>query len=83
MANMPVMEISNNLHPVHYQDLQNSGLSDETIREAKIYSLRPADIPKKLGWNGQGIESLLAFPYPGCDDFDQNSIKTIDSIKEG
>ncbi|MCX5803485.1 MAG: DUF3854 domain-containing protein [Proteobacteria bacterium] len=64
--------IQSSLHPLHHQNLQrDSGLSDKTIQEAKIYSVRPSDIPKKLGWNGQGIQSLLAFPYPGCDGFER------------
>jgi hypothetical protein len=28
--------MSNNLHPLHYEDLQKSGLSDETIDKAGI-----------------------------------------------
>jgi hypothetical protein len=47
--------------------LQQSGLTDETIRAAGLYTVPPDDIGKKLGGNDSGILSLLAFPYPGCE----------------
>lgn len=59
------------LHPDHIQDLRKSGLSDEMIQEAKIYSVPPKDINKKLGFNDLKIESVLCFPYPGCDGFER------------
>lgn len=59
------------LHPDHLDDLRRSGLSDETIRAAGVYTLRPADIGKKLGGGDVGVASLLAFPYPGCDGFER------------
>ncbi|TSA08383.1 MAG: DUF3854 domain-containing protein [Deltaproteobacteria bacterium] len=55
------------LHPDHLEDLRQSGLSDETIRAAGIYTITPGDIGKKLGGNDYGILTLLAFPYPGCE----------------
>lgn len=58
------------LHPDHLANLQKSGLSDETIQSAGIYSLRPCDINKKLGFNDSRIESVMAFPYPGGDGFE-------------
>jgi len=59
-------------HPDHLADLQKkSGLSDDTIRESAIYSVTPADINRKLGFNDPRIESVLAFPYPGCDGFER------------
>lgn len=67
-------DVTFHLHPDHLKDLRKSGLSDETIREAGIYSVRPADINKKLGpgfpYPGK-IDSLLAFPYPGTDGFER------------
>ncbi len=60
---------TNNLHPDHLKDLKKSGLSNQTIQEAGFYSVPPCDISKKLGFNSPKIESLLAFPYPGCDGF--------------
>jgi hypothetical protein len=59
------------LHPAHLADLRKSGLSDETIGEARIYSVTPRDINKKLGFNDPRIESIMAFPYPGCDGFER------------
>jgi hypothetical protein len=53
-----------NLHPLHYADLQKSGLSDETIESAGIHTILPAQINKIFGW-AISIDSLLAFPYKG------------------
>lgn len=47
----------------HLADLRKSGLADSTIEKAGIYSVRPADIAEKLGYDSPKIESLLAFPY--------------------
>lgn len=54
-----------NLHPDHLINLQKeSGLTDETITAAKIYSVPPRDFSKILGKGyANKIESLLAFPY--------------------
>jgi hypothetical protein len=62
------------LHPNHLVDLRKSGLSNETIREAGIYSVRPGDIAKKLGFNDPKIESVMAIPYPGCNGFERYKI---------
>jgi len=56
------------LHPDHLADLRMSGLSDETIRAAGVYSLRPRDIA--LFFNLRRgvpveIETALCFPYQG------------------
>lgn len=50
-------------HPDHWADLQKSGLSDEIIQSAGLYSVRPTDIPRILGFNPQKVDSALAFPY--------------------
>jgi len=55
-----------NLHPEHLADLHKSGLSDETIDKACIYTVLPGQINKIMGWNAP-VSSLLAFPYPGTD----------------
>jgi len=54
-------------HPDHLADMQKSGLNDDTIEVMGVYSVRPNDIPKQLGWNPEKVESLLAFPYPGLN----------------
>jgi hypothetical protein len=59
------------LHPDHLADLRKSGLSDDTIQEAGIYSVPPRDINKRLGFKDSRIESVIAFPYPGCDGFER------------
>jgi len=62
------------LHPDHLTDLRKSGLSDETIRQANIYSVPPRDINKKLGPgfpHTEKINSLMTFPYPGADGFER------------
>jgi len=55
----------------HLADLQQSGLTDETILAAGIYTVRPSDIGKKVGGNDDGIVSMLAFPYPGCEAYER------------
>src|SRR4030095_2096200 len=55
-------------HADHLADLQASGLSDETIRAAGVYSIRPRDI--KLFFSARKrvppkIETALCFPYQG------------------
>ena len=59
------------LHPLHLKDLCKSGLTDETIQAAKIYSVPPHDISKKLGGRFPKVESLLAFPYPGANGYER------------
>ncbi|MGA2465525.1 MAG: DUF3854 domain-containing protein [Thermodesulfobacteriota bacterium] len=60
-------DVSLDLHlsPSHLEDLRKSGLNDNTIKEAGIYSVRPGDISKIF--NHPRVESTLAFPYPGTD----------------
>jgi hypothetical protein len=53
------------LHPDHLEDLRRSGLSDDTIARARLYSVRPNDIAKIA--TDPRITSLLAFPY--TDEF--------------
>jgi hypothetical protein len=48
-------------HPEHLGDLRKSGLSDETIEQAGLYSVRPNDIKKVTGL--AKVESMLAIPY--------------------
>ena len=66
MKSREVNEHSLKLHPDHLADLRKkSGLSDGSIRDAKIYSVPPRDISKIF--NHPKVESMLAFPYPGTD----------------
>lgn len=62
------------LHPAHLEDLRKSELSDETIKQAGIYSVPPGDINKKLGPgfpHPSKINSLMAFLYPGTNGFER------------
>jgi len=52
-------------------DLRKSGLTNETIKGAGIYTVPPDEIDKKLGGLANGVVSALAFPYPGCNDFER------------
>jgi hypothetical protein len=58
------------LHPEHLADLRKSGLSDDTIKAAGVYSLRPRDISHffnlRRGVPAE-IETALCFPYPPGD----------------
>jgi len=56
-----------NFDPQHFADLQRSGLNDEMIKAMAVYSARPADIPKLIGWNPEEVKSALVFPYFGPD----------------
>jgi len=46
----------------HLADLKKSGLSDETIQKAALYSVRPSELKRF-----PTVQSGLAFPYPGRD----------------
>lgn len=56
-------------HPEHLADLAKSGLSEETITALGIYSARPQDIPRLVGFEAPGVTSALVFPYPGEEGF--------------
>jgi hypothetical protein len=68
---VPSGDLALHLHPDHLPDLRASGLSDETIRAARVYSLRPCDIAQFFGRGGvpSEIESALCFPYHPAADF--------------
>jgi hypothetical protein len=55
-------------HPEHLKDLRASGLNDETIKAAGVYSFRPSDIAH-LFFSRKGvppaINSALCLPYQG------------------
>lgn len=61
------------LHPDHLADLRRSGLTDETIATVGIYSVSPREkeFERRLGTNANGIDSLLAFPYPECEGYER------------
>lgn len=60
-----------NLHSEHLADLRESGLSDNTINESGIYTVRPGDINRKLGRNDSRVNTLMAIPYPECNGFER------------
>lgn len=62
MTDNPFTHLSNE----HYEDLRKSGLSDETILESGIKSLRPADIDKTIGYPTHA-KSAYEIPYPETD----------------
>ena len=56
------------LHPDHVADLRASGLTDDTIRAAGVYSIRPRDIALFFSARKgvpSSIETALCFPYQG------------------
>ena len=63
-------DVTLHFHPDHLADLRKSGLTDETIRAAGAYSLRPADMAHFFNLR-RGvpvkIESALCFPYQRGD----------------
>lgn len=52
-----------NLAPGHYKDLQKSGLSDSTIKNAGIKSVPPGQINKKFGFSIPGLVSMYEIPF--------------------
>ncbi len=57
-----------NLAPLHLADLRKSGLKEETILEHRIESVRPCDIPRLIGFNLPGLESIYRIPFPPFND---------------
>jgi hypothetical protein len=51
------------LHPAHLEDLRRSGLSDETIAAARLYSARPQDLASLCGCQVPDGTSGLVIPY--------------------
>lgn len=51
------------LHPLHYADLQKSGLSDETLIQQGIRSVRPKDIDRLIGYSIPGLISAYIIPF--------------------
>jgi hypothetical protein len=49
--------------PEHKEDLQKSGLSDESIHEAGIKSIPANQINKKLGFSINGLASMYEIPF--------------------
>lgn len=62
-------ELSAKFHPEHLADLAKSGLSEDTITALAIYSARPHDIPKLVGFDPPAVTSVLVFPYPAVEGF--------------
>jgi Domain of unknown function (DUF3854) len=61
-------------HPTHLEDLHKSGLSDESIRAAGLYSMAPSQFldffsaRSELGKRLRAtVQSALCFPYQGGD----------------
>jgi hypothetical protein len=50
------------MHPEHLADLRKSGLTDEIIKAAGVYTVPPDEIDTKLGGLANGVVSALAFP---------------------
>ncbi|ODS33673.1 MAG: hypothetical protein SCARUB_01193 [Candidatus Scalindua rubra] len=52
-----------NLADQHYRDLKKSGLSDETIREARFESVPLKHLKKIMGHNSKGVASAYKIPF--------------------
>ncbi|TVM00177.1 MAG: hypothetical protein CV087_15365 [Candidatus Brocadia sp. WS118] len=72
--------LESRLHPDHLADLRKSGLSDETILEAGIKSLQPADIDKIFGYP-TFAKSAYEIPYPGCEGYSRYKMSYDDTNK--
>lgn len=51
-------------HPSHLADLRKSGISDETILQHRIKTVRPKDINKKVGYDIPGLVSAYEILFP-------------------
>jgi len=75
------------LHPDHHADLMKSGLSDEMIKRAKIYTVPPGDISKRLGASyldeSHFVESAMAIPYLNDGGFERFKIWPGHKNKDG
>jgi hypothetical protein len=56
------------LAPLHLADLKNSGLTDATITEHRIESVRPHDIRRFIGFEISGLISAYRLPFPMFKD---------------
>jgi len=54
------------LHADHLRDLRQSGLTDETIAQAGVYSLAPRFIQQFFQNVPNTVETALCFPYQGA-----------------
>jgi len=66
IAPMPRLEL--HFRPDHWADLKKSGLGDEVIKQAGVYSLSPNRIAEFFSFSGKtrilpDIQSALCFPY--------------------
>jgi putative DNA primase/helicase len=66
---IPGGNFAGHFHRDHLADLRASGLTDDTIRAAGVYSIRPCDIAHFFGRRGvpEEVSSALCFPYQGGD----------------
>jgi hypothetical protein len=69
-ACIPASSLALHLHRDHLADLRASGLTDNTIRAARVYSIRPCDIALFFNLHRgvpTQIQSALCFPYQGAE----------------
>jgi putative DNA primase/helicase len=59
--------ISLHLYADHLADLRASGLTDDTIRAAGVYSVSPRDVDHFFHRVPAEIETVLCFPYQGAE----------------
>ncbi len=68
----PMSRLELHFHPDHWADLKKSGLGDEIIKQAGVYSLSPNRIANFFSFSGKrrtlpDIQSALCFPYQTGD----------------
>jgi hypothetical protein len=61
------------LHHDHLADLRKSGLTDETIQAAGIYTVPPDEIGQGKRRKGlpDAVKTAMAFPYFGFDGYER------------
>lgn len=71
------------LLPEHLADLRKSGLSTQIITAMRVHSVPASEIPRFLGFAPHGVESALAFPYLGSDNFSRLKLFPPQQDEEG
>ena len=62
-------------HPDHLTDLRKSGLTDQTIRSAGVYSIRPSDLALFFRSMPPSVEPGCAFPIKAATSHGLSSFR--------
>ena len=70
---LPGIPFRQTFHADHWKDLENSGLTEDIIKESKIFTLPPGDLTRLFAFGNKKIYSTvitaLVFPYAPSYEF--------------